>query len=307
MPNPVDINVPNPDEILNAGLYAAGAVIRLQSSTTETGVFADVSGTGSTPTIAIVTLTNSYTGYDPNGTSSTWYRTRYENSGATRLSDWKAAFQVGAEEAGQLCSAYDVEARLVQSGSALVDDEHALVVGIIAEVSDYIHHITGQRFTPDPLSGTRTYRFHTRAGRKLRIPKGIRSITTLGVATQSQPSSGGTYVTATSTDYYIDPPEHDRDVGWPGDAICFRINASGAIFVDAEFGAEVTGAFAFAAVPPAIAHVAENLAVAAFRARASSGGGPGITINVDGSRTYDPMLSHKDRATLKFFSLPSIG
>ena len=91
----VEIEVEDPDALLNAGMYGAGAVIRLQWSATAAGSYADVSGTGSTPTIALVTLTDSYTGYDPVGTSSTWYRTRYENAGATRLSDWSAVFQPG--------------------------------------------------------------------------------------------------------------------------------------------------------------------------------------------------------------------
>lgn len=307
MSNIIHIDVAAPDEILNAGAFAAGAVIRLQTSATETGAYADVSGTGSTPTIAVVTLTNSYTGYDPNGSSSSWYRTRYENSAATRLSDWSAVFQAGGEEAGWLCSLYDAERRLVQSGSTLNDDERALVMGYIPEVSDYIRQVTGRRLSPDPLSGTKTYRVHTKAGRVLWLPRGIRSITTLGVASTGQPSSGGTYTTATAADYYIDPPEYTRQTGWPGSAIVIRSNASGPVtaFSDAEFGAEIAGAFDFAATPAAISHVALNLVVAAFRDRASSGGG-GITINVDGSRTYDPMLTNKDRATLVYYSLPSV-
>ena len=77
--------------LLNAGLYGAGAVFRLQSATSANGTYADVSGTGSTPTIAIVSGTEEYDGFDPNGTSATFYRARIENAGATRLSDWKTA------------------------------------------------------------------------------------------------------------------------------------------------------------------------------------------------------------------------
>ena len=86
MPNLVRVLVENPDELLNAGAYGAGAVVRVQTSATQAGTYADVSGTGSTPTLALVTLIRAYTGYDPNGTVSSWYRTRYENAGATRLS-----------------------------------------------------------------------------------------------------------------------------------------------------------------------------------------------------------------------------
>ena len=74
--------------ILLTGMYGAGAVFRVQSSSSETGTFADLSGTGSTPTIPIVSGTETYTATDPGGTSATWYRARLEDSGATRASDW---------------------------------------------------------------------------------------------------------------------------------------------------------------------------------------------------------------------------
>lgn len=98
MPNfiAIDTGGQSPDQILNAGAYGTGAVFRLQSSATSGGTYADVSGTGSTPTIAIVTDIRSYTGYDPNGSSTTWYRTRFENTGGTIVSDWSTVFQVGA-------------------------------------------------------------------------------------------------------------------------------------------------------------------------------------------------------------------
>ena len=40
MPNQVKLTAENPDELLNAGAYGAGAVIRLQTAATETGAFA---------------------------------------------------------------------------------------------------------------------------------------------------------------------------------------------------------------------------------------------------------------------------
>src|SRR3989304_2518318 len=74
--------------VLLAGVYGAGAGVRVQSSSSETGTFADLSGTGSTPTIPIVSGTETYTAADPGGTSASWYRARLEDSGATRVSDW---------------------------------------------------------------------------------------------------------------------------------------------------------------------------------------------------------------------------
>jgi hypothetical protein len=99
MANILHLTVENPDELLNAGAYGAGAVIRVQTATTKAGAYADVTGTGSTPTIALVAATLTYDGFDPNGTSASWYRIRYEDAATTRTSDWAASFQVAGLEA----------------------------------------------------------------------------------------------------------------------------------------------------------------------------------------------------------------
>jgi hypothetical protein len=94
---PVILNIPveNVDQLRNAGMYDTGALIHIQSSSSESGTFADLSGTGSTPTIPLVAGTAAYVGYDPNGTNTTWYRTQFENAGASRVSGWSEPFLVG--------------------------------------------------------------------------------------------------------------------------------------------------------------------------------------------------------------------
>ncbi|OHC40462.1 MAG: hypothetical protein A2211_05095 [Rhodanobacter sp. RIFOXYA1_FULL_67_6] len=77
--------------VLLAGVYGTSAVLRVQSGASENGTFSDLTGTGSTPTIAIVSGTETYTAADPNGTSATWYRSRIENADASRLSDWSVS------------------------------------------------------------------------------------------------------------------------------------------------------------------------------------------------------------------------
>jgi hypothetical protein len=295
VPNIVNITVENPDEVRNAGAYDTGALVRLQWSATEVGAFADVSGTGSTPTIAIVPATRSYIGYDPNGTVSTWYRTRYENSGATRVSDWSTAFQVGDETGGLLCSVYDVEQEL---GETLTANNRENVLEKIRQVSAAIEGITGRWFAPRPLSGTTTYRMHTQAGRSLRIPKGIRSITTLSVATTDQPSSGGTYTAVTATDYYIDPPEIERDASWPGTSIRF-LSTSGSLFYTASYGVEIVGAFGWASVPYDIQGVAIRATVRRYIGK--GGGGTAVAIGPEGTEFLLPDLSGSDRRTLEWY------
>jgi hypothetical protein len=87
VPNILTLTVSNPDQILNTGAYGAGAVIQVQSALLQAGPFNDDG------TVAIVSGTTSYTYYDTNGTSDTWYRTRYENALGTTVSDWSQVFQ----------------------------------------------------------------------------------------------------------------------------------------------------------------------------------------------------------------------
>lgn len=262
MPNVLKVPVESPDEILNAGAYGAGAVIRLQTSATEAGAFADVSGTGSTPTIAIVTATNSYTGYDPNGIVSSWYRTRYENAGATRLSDWSAAFQVGDETTGQLCSLYDACQRMFGTSTTTANNTE-MILEIIREVSDEIEDYVGAWLAPRPTNpaSTMTLLFDVeRLGRSLVLENGvkrvgIRTLSSLGVATISQPESGGTYTTATVADVMLRPrPTADG----PAARLEFLYPAVGAIsfFYPGYNTVSAVGSFGPASVPPRIQAVA---------------------------------------------------
>jgi hypothetical protein len=77
--------------LTDTGAYGADAVIRTQAAATETGTFADLTGTGSDPTVPLVAGTETYFPKDPLGSSSTWYRARFESADGTRLSDWSAA------------------------------------------------------------------------------------------------------------------------------------------------------------------------------------------------------------------------
>ncbi len=264
MPNIVRVSVKQSTEILNAGAYGAGAVIRLQWAATETGAFADVSGTGSTPTLPIVAGTRIYIGYDPAGTVSTWYRTRYENAGATRLSDWLAAFQVGGEEAGLICSLYDVKQRLGITEADTTKDE--MLLEFIRRVGTGIMGYTGRQFVRTPLSGTTTFLFDVRATtRTLWVPKGIAELTQVEVATQT----GGAYVVVSAADWFLDPPEQDRDFGWPATRVTMsNIPTSGTpYFYWGKRTVRLTMALGWAAVPGDIAGIAEDEVIRRYQGR----------------------------------------
>jgi len=130
VPNILTLTATNPDQLLNAGAYGAGAVIQVQSAALEAGPFSDEGST-----VPIVSGTTSYTFYDTDGTTATWYRIRYENAAGTTVSDWSTPFQ----PITSLVSLADAQAR---SG---LDVTQAMIDGIEAELAAEIGPLTGER------------------------------------------------------------------------------------------------------------------------------------------------------------------
>lgn len=293
MPNTLILAVEDPDAILAATNYDAGAVIRVHSCATEAGVYASIAA------VPVVSGTKTYTLHDSAGTAATWYRTRYENAGATVVSDWSAVFQAGDETGGRLCSLVDVKQRLGITDTT--DDE--ILSELIDQVSDEITSVTGRSFVPDPLSGTKTIYLDYPVdgdGLTLFMPKGVRTLAYLGYATTDQPDGTGTYTEITSSYYYLDPPAHERSNGWPATRISLPSSRTGR-FYPGRRTVKLTGSFGWSAVPAAIRAIAEMLVVSAYRAR-GSGGLTSYTIGVEGERTYSRMLTTADIKTLRWYA-----
>ena len=270
--NVVRVTVENPDELLNTSAYGAGAIVRLQSGSAEAGPFVNEA------TAPIVAGTRSYTLYDTDGATSAWYRTRYENAGGTITSDWSEAFQAGAEEAGGICSLYDVKQALNETG-AEHDEELAELIGEVT--ADLAGH-TGRRFVRSPLSGTTTVVMDVElGGRCLRVPQGIASLTALEVASESQPETGGTYTTVATTDWMLRPAAHDRLAGWPATEIVIRDNATGAVteFTAGYNAARLTVALGWDRVPADISGIGRRAVVRRFKNRGAA------TVNRGGDPT----------------------
>jgi hypothetical protein len=287
--NVVRITTDGVEDLLNASMYGAGAIVRLQSSS-DNVTFANET------TAPLVSGTRVYALYDTDGTSSTWYRSRYENAGGTLLSDWSAAFQVGGEEGGQICSLYDVKQRLGIDPSVTSSDED--ILELIAAVTVEVESITGRDFTG--YRSDVTWRTHTRWGRVLWIPKGIQSVTTLGIATIDQPESGGTYTTVTAGTYYLDPPQFDRDPGWPATRIVMLMTATP--FYGASFGAQITGRPGWAEVPANIARIGATAVVSQFLTKGNDTARS--VIGPDGRTTILRDISPADRETLMRYAVP---
>jgi hypothetical protein len=295
MPNIVAVAVENPDEILNAGAYGAGALVRLQTSATEAGAYADVSGTGSTPTIPIVTLIRSYTGYDPNGITSSWYRSRYENSGGTRVSDWTTAFQVGSLN---YTSLYDVKQDLDKT--ALTDTaSDELLLDYIADISDYIR---GSYHNFDSQSGVFTFDGYatTAGGYCLPIPRGVQSLSLVEAAA----STGGSFTTILSTSYVLRPSQQYRTPGWPATELW--LIESQPRFMPGYDNIRLTGVFGFG-VPARVEGVARRAVVRAYASRQAGGndllgsGGEG------GTPMVSRFISKQDREILESFAPALVG
>ena len=194
--NTLKISVENADELLNTSAYGAGALIRVESASASGGTFAEIG------TVAIVALTYLYTYFDQASASTRYYRTRYSNSANTNQSGYSAEFQA-YETLTTYCTLYNAKQRLGIAATDTTDDEN--LFEFIDAASSWITGKTGRSFLPDPTSGTTTYLFDgndaIEYGRCLLIPRGIRSITTLKVAT----NTGATLQTVPSTDYFIQP------------------------------------------------------------------------------------------------------
>lgn len=298
MPNTLTITVEEPDKILNLGAYGAGALIRLQTATTETGTYADVTGTGSTPTTLVVTLVRSYDAYDPNGAVSSWYRTRFENAGGTRLSDWSTAFQVAPEGSGLICSLWDVKQDLGETGTT--NDE--LILEKIRQVGSEIMSKTGRLFTRTPASGTTTYLFDVECtGTVLSVPKGIASATALAVASSTQPETAGTYTTVPTTEWWLRPTYPNRTYGWPATSIVIS-DLSGYRFYKGYNTVQVTMALGFDAVPYDVQGIAQRAVIASYLSKGSGVSGV-ATVGPSGSMSVLRFLSPADSETLMAYAV----
>lgn len=286
MPNLIRVYVEEPDELLNASMYDAGAIVRLQSCATETGVFANET------TAALVSGTRAYTLYDADGTGTTWYRTRYENAGGTIYSDWSDAFQVGGEEAGYLCSLTDVKQRLGIGDDVDTYDEE--LAELIRAVTAEIERQTGCDFTGD--RSDQTYLFDVPyMSRVLWVGRGVQSVTTLAYATTSQPETSGTYTTI-STGYYLRPMTVERDhLGEPASRIVLA-DTSSYWFYPGYNTVQLTARLGWAEVPPEVSRIAVNAVVSQHLTKGAAE--PRAVIGPDGRATILRDISPADWDTL---------
>lgn len=178
--------------------------------------------------------------------------------------------------ADQLCTTAQVKSRVNITDAT--DD--VLLSELIDQVSSWIEGFTGRKLVPEVGA---TYVFDTEAGYVLRIPRGIRAITSMGVASQvHQPDVAGTYTTVPASDRILRPKAVDLPEGWPSTEVRIsRGTLTGTVsaFGRIDNGCTITGDFGFVATPPDIQAVAIEAVVNAYQVRKNGAAG---AIGADG-------------------------
>lgn len=194
--------------------------------------------------------------------------------------------------ADQLCTIAQVKARLTGFSAGDVTDD-TMLTEIVNEVSAAIQNYCGRKLVPDNAA---TYVFDTESGQTLRIPYGIRTITSMGVAQTHQPDAAGTYVTIPAADILLRPKAIDAPIGWPFFEVRItRGTKTGTVayFARADNGCTITGNFGFAATPDDIQSVAIDACAVAYAIR----GNPSSYIIGPDDTPISPYFAKNSRQT----------
>ena len=186
-----------------------------------------------------------------------------------------------------------VKARLGKTDTT--DD--TLLTTMCDQINGWIEspNVVGRPLTPY----TATYTFDgpwTRNGTRLVVPRGIRSVTTLKIAS----GTGGTLSTIDSADYFLLPREQDRAPGWPATRIQLSdVSTSAWTEVAAGYGvAEIVGEWGWAVEPDEVVAVAETAVVRAWHAR-QAGQQDIIGTDETGAPIVSRYVAPRDRDTLE--------
>lgn len=270
-----------------------GPINRIQIERSATGGGSGYANIGS------VTLTSGalrYTFYDVNGAASDWYRWYYSNAGntfpASGNRQYSTEIQPSDEGSGLICTLGDVKQDL---GSTATGDDEA-ILSKIRQVTAEIHGYTGRQFVRSPASGTTTYTFDiARYTRTLWVPKGIAACAQVEVATQT----GGAYSVVTAADWFLDPPDIERDPGWPATRVVISDAPTGSVpyFYPGKRTVRLTMAIGWATIPAEVQGIGIRATIAAFLSK-DSGAGGAVGVGPSGSTFVLRHISPADRMTL---------
>jgi hypothetical protein len=163
--------------------------------------------------------------------------------------------------ADQLVTLAQIKARIFPTG--LVDATDDTLLGELNDqITDLIQELTGRRFV---AAAGQSYTVDTKAGSVIEVPKGVRAVTALGIASSDQPDTGGTYSAVAATDILLRPTPLERRPGWPATRLLIR-GTTGRL-VTALNGAQMTIDEGFVSVPPSVQAIALDAVATAYEAR----------------------------------------
>jgi hypothetical protein len=262
----VIVNVDDPDDILLA--YGAAAKVRLERATSA--AFSDATEIDDE---VILSGISQYDFFDPVGSASSWYRSRYSASAGAPFSEYSDGFQAGNPTAYATLGALREYLNL---GDASSDN---VLSDLLEDASRYLDEKCGRDFLRHPgVSGTETRTFLTERGNLLEVRAGIVSLTTVQLATYT----GAAYNTLSAADWVLWPTDPEPYHSYSG--IALTDTGSYRTWYPALAGAQLTGVFGFAEVPPLIRRATLDLAREWYR-QGPGGGGP-VGVNQFGTPIF---------------------
>lgn len=238
----VRFRIDDPQNVLDT--FGAGALARIERDTTSA-----MSGASEATTVAVVAGTTEYEYKDTSGVAGThWYRLRYSKATPSVAADYSGygpVFQAGAP-GGEVLSLEVAKTYIADTDTT---DDAWLVYGVGAINRAFIRAV-GVDIGSSPDT-TRTYDAcdAVRDGRRLWVPGGIRSFTTVEVSTD------GTTWTDVTAYVRVGPSAQARPAGEPGSYVEWLPYVAGSVASFASYAyVRITGAafatFGWDAYPP---------------------------------------------------------
>jgi hypothetical protein len=183
--------------------------------------------------------------------------------------------------------------------------DDAVLSDIIADVNLDVEDLAYRQIGPSTVTNELLDGFDAlEGGRCLLYPKGIRTITTLEIAT----ATGEDFATVPSTDVFIEPAPYLRQPDWPGFEIWMTdtptsTNTSSTVFLPGFRNIRLTGEIGWAAIPSTVTSAAETTATRTFL---SNRGGDSEGSDELGVRNFRALWRWQDLRTVNRYSLKSV-
>lgn len=239
---PLRIPVPAPDDKLRE--YGAGAKLHVESSATIDGVYVEIS----TSPLDVEETTFLYELADPAGSTATWYRSRFGNSGGTVFSSYGDPFSPSAPT-----SYADVDRLLLTMGQTVSGTRFLAnaEVRLVETTRDLIQAMHGYSFFRSPVSGADEAReFTVGYDGVVHVHEGVISIESARIRRSVSSEWESIDVDDIRLEYWAGGRPATRvPSGEPYDHITLTGRGALVAFPATTFGIEFTGAWQWPSIP----------------------------------------------------------